>query len=158
MSPHAVKRNRRLVKNYFLDSQAVMRETVPDIIRARAKALLDAHPDKPTQVEFGKAIGRGDSWVSLFLKGERSADVTVVVKMAKFFGVPVGYLLGEGKRGESALLVSVKGMCDELTDAGLQTLAAVAKTLPKKATDPTPPARGEAPDAARPSRLKNRHR
>lgn len=157
MTRRAVKHIRRDVEINFLDSDDVVREAVSDTIRARVRDLLRTRPEL-TQAEFGGAIGRGYSWVSAFLKGTRDAnDVTVVVRIARFFGVPVGFLLGEGKRGESALLVSVKAQCEELTDEGLEALALIAKTLPKKAKSPTAPAIAEAPDAARANRPKKRH-
>lgn len=61
-------------------------------------ALLEQRPEV-THAQFGARIGRGYSWVSAFLKGTRPAtDIDLIVSIAKYFRVSVGYLLGETER------------------------------------------------------------
>lgn len=73
-------------------------ETVETRIRARVGELLKSRADV-RQAEFGAAIGRGYSWVSSFLAGTRNAnDILLLVRIARFFGVTVGYLIGESDK------------------------------------------------------------
>lgn len=99
------------------DPESVVREQVDKLLKARADVQ---------QHQFGKAIGRGASWVSAFLGGKRNAnDVLLLVKIARFFGVSVGYLLRETDRGMDAsartLLSAFQGLREpEDRDAVLQ--------------------------------------
>lgn len=63
---------------------------------ARVTALLRTRPDI-NRVEFFHAVGRPTpSWRSEFLAGTRTTnDLRLVLKMARFFGVSVAYLLEE---------------------------------------------------------------
>jgi transcriptional regulator with XRE-family HTH domain len=79
------------------------------VIRERVRALLKARPDV-NQADFGTAVGRGYSWVSAFLSGGRNAnDIVLLVRIARFFGVTVGYLIGETDKKidpEAAILLA----------------------------------------------------
>lgn len=101
-----------------------MRQSVPDVVLGRVAELLAAQPDVK-QHEFGKAIGRGGSWVSAFLAGKRHAnDIALLVKIARYFGVSVGYLLNEADRGRDAgamtLLSTLEALSAEDRDVVLQ--------------------------------------
>lgn len=82
----------------------------------RVRGLLKARPDLET-AQFFRAIGRPTpSWASEFLNGKRTTnDLRLVVKMAKVFGVPVAYLLGQGN--------------DRDLDPGAATLLSTWETL-----------------------------
>lgn len=68
-------------------------DQVGKVLRSKVEALLRARPDDDWTT-FGRAIGRGASWVSEFKNGIRSTnDLRLVLKMAKFFSVPPDYLL-----------------------------------------------------------------
>lgn len=65
----------------------------------RVNALLKTRPDIDKSDLF-EAIGRPTpSWRSEFLAGKRTTnDLRLVQKIARFFGVTVGYLLGDADR------------------------------------------------------------
>lgn len=66
-----------------------------ETLRQRVTELLAARPEM-SRAEFGRRIRRGHSWISEFLAGLRSTnDLRLVIKIARVFGVSVGYLLGE---------------------------------------------------------------
>jgi transcriptional regulator with XRE-family HTH domain len=65
----------------------------------RIQGLLATRPDLKDRTIFGRRIGRPTpSWLSEFLNGKRTTnDLRLVLKIAKVFGVSVGYLLGESE-------------------------------------------------------------
>jgi transcriptional regulator with XRE-family HTH domain len=87
----------------------------------RVNDLLAARPDLGRE-DLGRAIRRGKPWISEFFSGKRTTnDVRLVHKMAKFFGVPPGYLVnGDSDRKEDdAKTVTMLGAWAEL-DADLR--------------------------------------
>lgn len=79
-----------------------MRQDVEEVIRERVRGLLAARADV-SHSEFGAAIGRGYAWVNAFLNGTRHAnEIHLIARIARYFGVTVGYLLNESERGRSA--------------------------------------------------------
>ena len=110
-----------------------------DTIRERVLALL-SHIDV-TDAEFGRAIGRGYSWVSAFRSGTRPAtDIDLIVKIAKYFGVTVGYLLRESERpldsGAMTLVATWNGLTEERDRLLLLRVAATLR--PNAASTDTP--------------------
>lgn len=87
----------------FLQNQRdVVRQSVEAAIQERVKALYASRPGL-RQHELAEALGVSPSWVSAFLAGRRNAnDLPLLVKIARYFGVTVAYLLGESERGRSA--------------------------------------------------------
>lgn len=68
----------------------------------RVKKLMAARPDMKPK-DFGRAIGRTTpSWVSEFFNEKRTTnDLRLVIRIAKVFAVPVGYLLNEADEPEA---------------------------------------------------------
>lgn len=120
-------------------------------VREQVQALLDARPEV-SQVAFGRAVGRGYSWVSSFLAGRRSAnDVRLLVRIARFFGVSVDYLLRESDQAIDAETKVLVGAFSVLAprerDVVLQLALRLARTAgdsapPDRPADATPPTRG----------------
>lgn len=79
-------------------------------IREQATKLLKARSDL-TQKVFAARLGVTPSWVSHFLAGTRTAkQLDLIVRMARVFNVPVGYLLNEVQKdlsGDAAALLAV---------------------------------------------------
>lgn len=126
-----------------------MRQSVPDTIRGRVAELLAAQPDVK-QHEFGRAIGRGASWVSAFLTGKRHAnDVELLVKIARYFGVSVAYLLNEADRGRDARAATLLAIWEELGEKQRAAVLNLALTLrPEPPEHPGPDAARDAMSAA----------
>jgi transcriptional regulator with XRE-family HTH domain len=75
-----------------------VRQSIESTVRERVTALFRAKGI--SQAEFAGAIGVKPSWVSHFIGGTRNAnDLPLLVRIARFFGVTVGYLLSETERG-----------------------------------------------------------
>lgn len=127
-------------------------EPVEELIRGRVRELLAARPDV-TQSAFGSAIGRGYSWVSAFLAGTRHAnEIHLLIRIARFFGVSVGYLLGEAQRGLDPGAVTLLATWDTLTPRDRKLLLQVAATFRSPTEEPAPPgAAGPAGGSARSS-------
>lgn len=85
----------------------------------RVRELMAARPDLD-RLTFGRAIGRPTpSWLSEFFSGNRTTnDLRLVVKIARVFGVPVGYLLNE--------------RADEEPDAPTLTLLGAWRTMERR--------------------------
>lgn len=110
-------------------------DAVATVLLQRVGELLTARQDL-SRAEFGRRIARGHSWLSEFLGGQRTTnDLRLVIKIARVFGVSVGYLLGEtadpldpgaatlvatwdalkGRERERALLLNVAASFRQLT-------------------------------------------
>lgn len=118
-------------------------------IRERVLALLAQRPEV-TDVEFGERIGRGYSWVSAFRKGTRPAtDIDLVVKIAKYLGVSVGYLLGETQRaldpGAATLLATYEQAGEQDRQLMLRIVATFRQPNDVGAAPPTADAPPTAP-------------
>jgi transcriptional regulator with XRE-family HTH domain len=135
-------------KNYY-------RVEVPspiETIRSRVRELFTEKARKEGLTETGFAQAMGDltpSWANHFMAGRRNVtDITLLVKIARFFGVSVAYLIGETNNMDEARASAILDECRDLTPEGLLALLTVVKTvtktLPKKPLSPTPQ---EAPGA-----------
>lgn len=70
-------------------------------IRDRVRALFEV--SGVSQREFAEALGYDPSWVSQFFSGSKPANnVHLLLRIARYFGVTVGYLLNETERGRDA--------------------------------------------------------
>ncbi len=109
------------------------RPSIAMVIRDRTEALFKAKA--VSQVEFANGIGVHPSWVSQFLSGRRAAnDIEVLSKIARYFGVTVGYLLNETDRGRDAGAATLLAIWEELNERDRDLLLDVARTLRTKAT------------------------
>ena len=81
----------------------------------RVKELLAQRPDLDEKVFF-RHVGRPTaSWRSEFLAGKRTTnDLRLVISMARFFHVPVGYLLKEPGDQHDAATLTLVGAWKEL--------------------------------------------
>lgn len=111
-------------------------------VRTRVRELLDSHPDV-SKTEFARAIGQDPSFVSKFLSGERDAkDLILLVRIARFFGVSVAWLIGETPRERDAMLQAIVSAVQELQPEHQQVVLNVARSLlpaTPPATDGSPP-------------------
>lgn len=89
--------------------------SVEKAIIGRVKGLFDSRGIN--QREFADALGVSPSWVSAFFAGRRPAnDIHLLLKIARYFGVTVGYLLNETERGRDAGATTLLGAWTEMTD------------------------------------------
>jgi transcriptional regulator with XRE-family HTH domain len=123
-----VSKSKRRVKLNWIGLDGLPRKPIQETIRDRVRALYTARPDL-TQESFGAAIGRTGQWVSMFLSGVRSAnDVRLVVRIARFFGVPPSYLLDEPP-AVGSLGPEISAVCAGLEPANQKVVLNVAKSL-----------------------------
>lgn len=90
-------------------------DAVGKTLLQRINELLKARPDVDRQA-FGRAIGRRTpSWLSEFFSGKRTTnDLRLVLTMARFFRVPVGYLLSDVDDSHDAETLTLLGAWKEL--------------------------------------------
>lgn len=92
-----------------------------------------------TMKELGKAVGVGESTISMYENGKRQPDNTMLMKIADYFSVSVDYLLGRDEQQKKptveddglsdrqrAFMESVRSMSPEDLDL-LESLMAVVK-------------------------------
>lgn len=92
-----------------------MVDTLGKTVLRKVTDLVDARPDVDWAT-LGKAIHRGPSWISEFQHGKRTTnDLRLVVKIARFFSVPVGYLLNESD-DRDPLTVMLLGAWSKVAD------------------------------------------
>lgn len=116
-----------------------------EIVREQVRKLLKARTDVK-QKEFGEAIGRGFSWVSAFLGGTRDAnDLRLVVRIARYFGVSVGYLLNETDRGFDAGAMTLLTTWQALDSGDRDAVLQLALQL-KRGTEGTDDGGSSEPD------------
>jgi transcriptional regulator with XRE-family HTH domain len=107
----------------------VARVPVEQTIRERVIALLDARPEIK-DADFGERIGRGYSWVSAFRTGVRNAnDVPLLMAIARFFGVTVGYLIGEKPAVSDPMLAEVVETWPTLPEKGKAAVVATVRAF-----------------------------
>lgn len=120
-------------------------EPLEELVRERVRELLAARPDV-NQTAFGAAIGRGYSWVSAFLTGTRHAnDIHLLKQIARFFGVSVGYLLGEVERSLDPGAATLLATWDNLSQRDRKLLLTVAAQF-RSPTAELGPEGGAAPN------------
>lgn len=105
-------------------------------IIARAKALFDVKG--VNQREFADALGRSPSWVSAFFSGKRPAnDIHLLMKIARYFGVTVGYLLNETDKGHDAKAMTLLAAWSKITnERARNTVLQSALMLQDQTDDP----------------------
>lgn len=133
-------------------------------IRERVLELL-AQRSEVTDVEFGNRIGRGYSWVSAFRKGTRPAtDIDLIVKIAKYLGVSVGYLLGETERTLDPGAATLLATYEQMTTRDRQLFLQIAATFRQPNDEAVVPPAGAVPqtethtDSTAPPPRKRKHR
>jgi hypothetical protein len=127
---HKVSKSKRRVRLNSVGLDGVPRKPIQETIRERVTALYAARPDL-TQESFGAAIGRTGQWVSMFLSGVRSAnDVRLVVRIARFFGVPPSYLLDDPP-AVGSLVSEISAVVSGLDRANQEIVLRVANSLRK---------------------------
>jgi transcriptional regulator with XRE-family HTH domain len=110
---------------YATDSMALT-----ETIRERLRELM-AENDL-SQTDVARALELDPSTINKFLSGERPVtDINMLARMARLFGVSVGYLVGETSRIRAAKIAALVTLCDELSGASLDGLIVIAKTLPR---------------------------
>jgi len=114
-------------------------DPIAAMLRQKIEELLATRPDV-TRADFGRAIARGDSWISEFFNDKRTTnDLRLVVRMARFFGVPVGFLLHESHREDDAQTVSLIGAWRDLDTDHRETVLQLALRLRPKPRPPGTP-------------------
>lgn len=125
----------------------MVRQPIEEIIREKVRGLLAAR-GHITQEEFGTAVGRQRSWVSAFLKGRRHAnEIHLVARIARYFGVSVGYLLGERERQYEPAVMTMVEAFSRLSERDRSLVLSWVLTLPQTRESADAPATDE-PDGA----------
>ncbi len=97
-----------------------LQQKVADLLRAKGD-------DWPA---LGTAIKRGPSWVSEFSNGKRTTnDLRLVVKMARYFGVPVSCLLSEPGAKHDASTAMLLGAIELLEERDRRIVLRLALDL-----------------------------
>jgi transcriptional regulator with XRE-family HTH domain len=110
---------------YATDSMALT-----ETIRERLRELMAENDVSQTYV--ARTLELDPSTINKFLSGERPiTDINMLARMARLFGVSVGYLIGETSRIRAAKIAALVTLCDELSEASLDGLIVIAKTLPR---------------------------
>lgn len=97
----------------------------------RVNELLATRPDLGRD-DLGRAIRRGKPWISEFFSGKRTTnDLRLVFKMARFFGVPIDFLLRDDARvvREDAQTVTLLGAWNDLDTDHRETVLQLALRL-----------------------------
>jgi transcriptional regulator with XRE-family HTH domain len=119
---------------------------VEKAIVARVKALFETHAI--TQRELADAIGTSPSWVSAFFANRRPAnDIHLLLRIARYFGVSVGYLLNESERGRDAETATLLAAFDGLLQPDRAVVLNVALSL-KRRGEPATGGLADTPAAA----------
>lgn len=102
----------------------------------RIQGLLATRPDLKDRAVFGHRIGRPTpSWLSEFLNGKRTTnDLRLVMKIAKVFGVSVGFLLGEVEKERDAGAATLLATYEMVNERDRGLLLSFAASL-RPATD-----------------------
>jgi len=113
-------------------------DSVGERLRQRVEALLQTRPDLQDRAVFGRLIRRPTpSWLSEFLHGKRTTnDLRLVIRMARVFGVSVGYLIGEQATAPDPAVATLIATYESLDPAGrrlLLDMAAAFRRTPQQA-------------------------
>ena len=113
-------------------------DAVGKALLQRVNDLLAARPDL-SRDDVGRAIRRGKPWISEFFNAKRTTnDLRLVHRMAKLFGVPLGYLLnGDSTRqAEDAQTVTMLATWQDLDAEHRETVLQLALRLrPRRSQD-----------------------
>lgn len=105
-------------------------DEVGETLLAKVKELLAQRPDLMPEALFVAIDRKTPSWRSEFLAGKRTTDsLRLVLAMARFFRVPVGYLLGELPRTVDAATLTLIGAWNELDSQEKHAVMQLALTL-----------------------------
>lgn len=122
--------------DFFSRVGGVVRQGVETTIRERVRGLFKSRADL-SQREFADALGVDPSWVSAFLAGRRPAnDIHLLVKIARYFGVSVGYLLDETERGLDAGAMTLIATWEHLDPADRSVVLTLALNLRRRGDTP----------------------
>jgi len=117
----------------------VVRQGVETTVRERVTALFRSRG--LSQRELADALGVDPSWVSAFLKGTRHAnDLPLLVRLARYFGVSVGYLLNEADRGRDAGAATLLATWDQLEGPDRDVVLQLALSLRRRSDGASAPA------------------
>lgn len=107
----------------------------------RVSCLIATRPDLQDRAVFGRLIGRPTpSWLSEFFGGKRTTnDLRLVVKMARVFGVTVGYLLGEAEPDRSEGAATLLATWDAADERDRRMLLQFAATIRRSIGEESPP-------------------
>lgn len=108
-------------------------DAIGRILLQRVRELLAARPDLDRRT-LGRGIGRTTpSWLSEFLNGRRTTnDLRLVIRMARFLGVPVGFLLNERDPPDDAQTVTMMGAWEELASDDREAVLQLALRLRRR--------------------------
>jgi transcriptional regulator with XRE-family HTH domain len=97
----------------------------------RIQGLLATRPDLKDRALFGRRIGRPTpSWLSEFLNGKRTTnDLRLVIKIAKVFGVSVGFLLGENEHAHDEGAATILATYEMVNERDRRLLLSFAASL-----------------------------
>jgi transcriptional regulator with XRE-family HTH domain len=110
---------------------------VSETVLKRVQGLLESRQDVK-RVDLAVAIRReSPSWLSEFLAGKRQTnDLRLVIRMARFFGVPVGYLLNEVEPEHDGQTTALLAAWHRLTDQrDRDAVLGIALTLARRDVD-----------------------
>lgn len=95
-------------------------------------------------MQFFKRMGwNSPSWKSEFFAGKRSTnDLRKVIRASKFFGVPVGYLIGESAEAMDGQTLSLLSVWREIDESDRKLVLQVATELHSRAQK-----QSDAPDS-----------
>lgn len=141
----------------FISLQLPAVDATGELLRQRVTELLAARPDL-SRTDLGNRIKRGHSWISEFLAGRRTTnDIRLVIKIARVFGVSVGYLLGENDRQLNAGAASLLSTWATAQPRERKILLDVAASLRQPGPANSPgggPEGGAAPESSGNKRAK----
>lgn len=106
------------------------KDPVGALLLAQIEQLLAQRPPEDRD-RFFSSIGRQTaSWRSEFLNGKRTTDsLRLVIAIAKFFRVSVGFLLNEQPENHDAATVTLLGVWKELSPAERSVVLNLANEL-----------------------------
>lgn len=124
-------------------------DAIGERLLQRVNALLKTRPDI-SKADFFRAIGRPTpSWRSEFFAGTRTTNnLRLVMNIARFFGVSVGYVLGEAERALDPGAATLLATWNEADERDRELLLKVAGTLRSRTNGPaadTPDDGGHGP-------------
>lgn len=153
----------RFKKLFSLQVDRVAIDSVGRTLLARISELLAQRTDV-TRPQFLRAIGRPTpSWGSEFFNGQRTTNnLRLLLKIAKYFGVSVGYLLNEGDNELDTGAVTLLAAWEDMDEAPRRAILNMALTLkgrsvvPRNGQSPEPPPGHDSEGGTKPAPKKRR--
>lgn len=117
----------RFEKVFSLQLDRVPIDAVGQTLLQRIRELLSSRADV-TRAEFLAAIGRPTpSWGSEFFSAQRTTNnLRLVIKIARYFGVPIGYLLNENEPAKDAGAITLLDAWEHMDEKGRKILLNMA--------------------------------